>query len=598
METKENNVGVNGPELKVKELTVTAIILGVLLAVVFGAANAYLGLRVGLTISASIPAAVISMGVLRFVLRRDSILENNMVQTIGSAGESLAAGMIFTVPALYLWAGQWAKEGKTDWVQIVSSATDIVPVTIIALVGGTLGMLMMVPLRRPLIVEEEKTLVYPEGRACADVLRAGEKGAKQASFVFYGLTLAVIVKLITDGFKCIPGKFMWSIKSLRGAMGFEVSAALLGVGYVVGPKIATLLFAGALFGWMLLIPLFSGYADGLSIWASNDPLTAAETVWRNYVRYVGAGAIAMGGFISLTKSMPLFARTFKQSLMGGKMGAGGSFNSLPRIERDIPMKMILGGVACVIVFIWLVPYVKVGLGGALLVALFGFFFAAVSARMVGLVGASNNPVSGMTIATLVVSSLVLKTTGVIGAAGMVAAMSIGTIVCIVASLAGDTAQDLKTGRIVGATPWKQEVGLLIGTVASGLAIGGVLVLLSKAWGFGSEQLSAPQATMMKTIVEGIMGGSLPWNFLLLGAVLAIILALCRIPVMPFAIGIYLPFALNATVFIGGLIRWFVAKWRGEKSESEDPLTLLSAGLIAGEGLCGILLAVYTVIASK
>ncbi|MCQ2395475.1 MAG: oligopeptide transporter, OPT family [Kiritimatiellae bacterium] len=595
MEGNEKVVGTKEPEIKVKEMTLTAIILGVLLAVVFGAANAYLGLRVGLTISASIPAAVISMGVLRFVLRRDSILENNMVQTIGSAGESLAAGMIFTVPALYLWAAQWAKEGKTDWVQVVSSATDIIPVTIIALVGGALGTLMMVPLRRPLIVEEQKSLPYPEGRACADVLHAGEKGAKQASMVFMGLGLAALVKVITGGFKWIPEAFLFPVRFVRGAMGFEVSAALLGVGYVVGPKISTLLVAGAFFGWMVLVPIFSWFVPEASqLWTAEG----AQAVWKQYVRYVGAGAIAMGGFISLAKSMPLFARTFKASLAGGLKGAGNAAANLPRVERDIPMKTILGGVGCVILFIWMVPYVKVGLLGAMLVALFGFFFAAVSARMVGLVGASNNPVSGMTIATLVVASLVLKVTGVVGAVGMVAAISVGSVVCIVASMAGDTAQDLKTGYLVGATPWKQELGLLIGSVASALAIGFVLVLLNKAWGFGSEQLSAPQANMMKVIVEGIMDGQLPWQYLGYGAVIAVVLAIFRVPVMPFAIGIYLPFGLNATVFAGGMIRKWVNHVRGQKAEGEDAGTLFSAGLIAGEGLCGILLAVFTVLSGK
>ena len=563
---------------KQKELSFTAVVLGVLLAVVFGAANAYLGLRVGLTVSASVPAAVISMGVLRFILRRDSILENNMVQTIGSAGESLAAGAIFTMPALYLWA----QEG-------VCETPGLLPLTLIALAGGLLGVLIMVPLRRPLIVEEEQTLVYPEGRACADVLRAGEAGARHAGIVFLGLCAAALLKFVSGGLKWIPEAFLWPIKGLRGALGFEVSPALLGVGYVVGPKIATLLFAGAFLGWMVLIPVFSLTVPEMATLWENEGVKA---VWKTSVRYVGAGAIAMGGFLSLVKSAPLFVRTFTARRQ--PMAAGTSATDDPR-DRDLPLQLVLGILIFTIVFIWAVPAIPVGFTGALLIALFGFFFAAVSARMVGLVGSSNNPISGMTIATLVVTSLVLKATGTAGAAGMVAAIAIGSVVCIVAAIAGDTAQDLKTGRLLGATPWKQQIGEFIGTTASAAVIGVVLVLLHKAWGFGSDAISAPQATLMKVVVEGIMGGSLPWNYLALGAGLAVVLAVCRVPVMPFAIGIYLPIGLNATIFAGGLLRWRIDRTRGPRAEGEDAGTLLSAPLIAGEGLCGILLAVLALV---
>ncbi|MBQ7189180.1 MAG: oligopeptide transporter, OPT family [Kiritimatiellae bacterium] len=560
-----------------KELTVTAIVLGVLLAIVFGAANAYLGLRVGLTVSASVPAAVISMGVLRFVLRRDSILENNMVQTIGSAGESLAAGAIFTLPALYLWA----QERPTEFL-----TPGLLPVTLIALAGGTLGVLLMIPLRRPLIVEEEKTLIYPEGRACADVLRAGEAGGKHAKTVFIGLGAAALVKFITGWLKWIPESFLWPVHGrwVRGAMGLDISPALIGVGYVVGPKVSSFLFAGGFLGWMVLMPIIiARIPEAAAMWDAGN----VKGVWMNYVRYVGAGAIAMGGFLSLVRSMPLFARTFKASMRKG----GEADEKDADAGRDLPMRLVLGGLACVIVFIWAVPAVPVSFVGALLIALFGFFFAAVSARMVGLVGSSNNPISGMTIATLVVAALVLKTCGTVGAAGMVASIAIGSVVCIVAGIAGDTAQDLKTGRLLGATPWKQQVGEFIGVIASAAVIGGVLVLLHKAWGFGSDAISAPQATLMKVIVEGIMGGSLPWNLLAIGAGLAIVLALCRIPVMPVAIGIYLPIKLSVTIFLGGLLKGIVDYRRGTQETSEDFGTLFSAGMIAGEGLCGILLAI-------
>jgi len=550
-----------------RELTVTAILLGMVISVVFGAANAYLGLRVGMTVSASIPAAVVSMGILRFVLRRDSILENNMVQTIGSAGESLVAGAVFTMPALYLWA----EEG-------LCPPPGFVQLTLIALSGGVLGVLLMVPLRRPLIVEEEATLVYPEGRACADVLRAGEKGSRQAGIVFAGLGLAVVFKLITDVLKWIPAVVSFPFRRIRGELGLEISSALVGVGYIVGPKVATLVFSGSFLGWMVLVPLFCAFSDGA---AEAYAKGGAAAVWAGYVRYVGAGAIAAAGFISLAKSLPVFLRTFRSSFASAGKDSRG----------DIPMRYVVIGVVCVIVFIACVPSVPVGIGGALLIALFGFFFAAVSARMVGLVGSSNNPISGMTIATLVVSAFALRTCGVAGAAGMVAAISIGSVVCIVAALAGDTAQDLKTGRLVGATPWKQQVGEIAGAVIASVAVAGVLLLMHRAWGFGSDHISAPQAMLMKSIVEGIMGGTLPWGLLALGAGIAVVLTLARLPAMPCALGIYLPVRLNTTIFVGGMLRLLADR---RYPATVRPGTLLCAGLIAGEGVCGILLALVTV----
>ena len=562
-----------------KELTPTAIILGALLAVVFGAANAYLGLRVGLTVSASVPAAVISMGVLRFVLRRDSILENNMVQTIGSAGESLAAGAIFTLPALYLWA----EERPAEFV-----APELLSVTLIALAGGVLGVLVMVPLRRPLI-EEDKALKFPEGCACADVLRAGEAGARHAMNVFSGLGAGMAVKFVTGWLKWVPENFLFPVKALRGAIGFELSPALLGVGYIVGPKVSTLLFSGGVFGWMVLIPVFSLLIpEAGAMWNAGN----VKGIWSGYVRHVGAGAIAMGGFISLAKSAPVFLKAFSRR----KDGCAATGEGEAAGHRDLPMKAVFAAIACVIAFIWAVPAIPVSMLGAVLIALFGFFFAAVSARMVGFVGSSNNPASGMTIATLVVATLALRETGSTGAAGMVAAIAIGSVVCIVAAIAGDTAQDLKTGNILGATPWKQQLGELVGVVASALAIGVVLVLLHRAWGFGSDAISAPQATLMKVIVEGMMEGSLPWGLLAAGAGLAVVLALFRVSVMPVAIGLYLPVGLGVTMFAGGMVRLAVERVRGAGAEEGGGTgTLFSAGLVAGEGLCGIVLAMLSLI---
>ncbi|MBP5319405.1 MAG: oligopeptide transporter, OPT family [Kiritimatiellae bacterium] len=552
-------------QMKNREFTWTAFTLGIILSVVFGAANAYLGLRVGLTVSASVPAAVISMGVLRLILRRDSILENNMVQTIGSAGESLAAGAIFTMPALFLWAEEGICAPPGFWT-----------LTVIALMGGILGVLLMVPLRRPLIVDEDASLIYPEGRACADVLKAGEEGMGRAQMVLFGLVGAVALKLVTDLLKWIPAAIRFPFRRLRGELGVEISSALFGVGYIVGPKTATLVFSGSFLGWMVLIPLFCAFSETS---AATYAASGATGVWKESIRYVGAGAIMMGGLLSLLQSIPVFIQTFRRSRTDGDTGS--------ERERDLPMNRVLIGIVCVILFLWIVPMVPVGFVGACLMALFGFFFATVSARMVGFVGSSNNPISGMTIATLVVAALTLKVTGTAGAAGMVSAIAIGSVVCIVAAMAGDMAQDLKTGYLLGATPWKQQVGELVGSVVAALTIGGVLYLLHKAWGFGSEQISAPQATLMKVIVEGIMGGNLPWKLLALGAGLALPLHFARVPVMPFAIGLYLSITLNMTIFLGGIFRLLMDRFRPAYTENG---TLVSAGLIAGEGICGILLA--------
>ena len=452
------------------ELTPVSIILGILLAVVFGGANAYLGLRVGMTVSASIPAAVISMGIIRVILRRDSILENNMVQTIGSAGESLAAGAIFTLPALFMWA----EEGGT-------SMPSLVEIALIALIGGVIGVMFMIPLRSALIVQEHGKLPYPEGKACAEVLVAGEEG----------------------------------------------------------------------------------------------------------------------GIISLVKNLPLIAKTFRQALKSyGSKGNGDN----SRLNKDIPMNIVILTIGIMAIIMWLVPAVPVNLLGAIIIVIFGFFFATVSSRMVGIVGSSNNPVSGMAIATLLITTMILKATGTIGMPGMVASIAIGSVICIIAAIAGDTSQDLKTGYLVGATPWKQQVGEIIGVAASAIAIGGVLYLLNAAWSYGSSAIPAPQATLMKMVVEGVMGGNLPWVLVFAGVGIAVVVEILGIPVLPFAVGLYLPIYLSTPMIVGGLIRLYFDKKKGESEEEKkrkvENGVLYSSGLIAGEGLVGILLAVCAVIPFK
>lgn len=573
------------------EFTPVSLILGLILAVVFGAANAYLGLRVGMTVSASIPAAVISMGILRYLLRRDSILENNMVQTIGSAGESLAAGAIFTMPALFMWAEESHEVAMPSFTEIAA----------IAVCGGLLGVLFMVPLRNALIVEEHGALPFPEGTACAEVLLAGEEGGAKSKVVFAGLGISALYKFITDGLKLFPSEVHWNLRSLRTAFGLDVLPALAGVGYICGRRVAANMFAGGVLGWFVLIPAIVLFGGDNVIAPAADRISEMDvmSIWGSYIRYIGAGAVAAGGIISLIKTFPVILRTFTKAVRG----IGAQRQDALRTSRELPMGAVLAGVLLIAVVIWLLPSVPVRLFGAMLVIIFGFFFATVSSRMVGLVGSSNNPVSGMTIATLLIATALLKGTGMTGYTGMVSAICVGTVICIVAAMAGDTSQDLKTGFIVGATPMWQQIGELIGAVVAALTIGGVMYLLHAAWGFGnSSQLPAPQATLMKLVVEGVMGGTLPWGLVFCGVFVAIVIEILGLPVLPVSIGLYLPIHLSAPIFVGGMIRKLVESQKVDTEEAAalkkdrvDRGLLYSSGMIAGEGLIGIVLAVLAVI---
>lgn len=569
-------------EREMKEFSITAVIVGVLLAVVFGAANAYLGLRVGMTVSASIPAAVVSMGILRGLLRRNSILESNLVQTIGSAGESLAAGAIFTLPALFLWA----EEGKAE-------TPDLFTITTLALCGGVLGVLFMVPLRKALIVKEHGVLPYPEGTACADVLLAGEEGGSGAKTVFFGMGFAALVKYVVDGMKVIPGAVMVPVNSLKTLFSVQVYPALMGVGYICGIRIASYMFAGAVLGWFVLIPAIVSFGGESILYPSTVPITTlyneggASAIWSSYIRYIGAGAVAAGGIISLVKTLPLLFSTFYEAV---KAARSGKEKSQKRTERDLDIRFVIGGIILFALLIWLVPALPISFSGAWLVILFGFFFATVSSRMVGLVGSSNNPVSGMTIATLLLVTAWLKATNTIGMPGMIAAISIASVICIVAALAGDTSQDLKTGFLLGATPRRQQIGELIGVVVSAVTIGGVMMLLNQAWQFGSEALAAPQATLMKMITEGVMEGNLPWTLIFIGVFIGVAVEIMGVPVLPVAIGLYLPFELSASILVGGILRYVSSR---KKKDAEGGI-LFCSGLIAGEGLMGIVLALLAV----
>ena len=571
------------------EITVTSIIMGIILAVVFGAANAYLGLRVGMTVSASIPAAVIAMGVIRVIMRKNSILESNIVQTIGSAGESLAAGAIFTLPALFLWAA----EGKMD-------KPGMIEITVIALLGGLLGVFFMVPLRNALIVKEHGILPYPEGTACAEVLLAGEEGGANASTVFAGMGFAALFKFIIDGLRAVPGEISLKFKGYAGEIGTQIYPAVMSVGYICGPRISSYMFAGGVLSWMVLIPMIVLFGSELVLYPGNTPIGemfangGASAIWGSYIRYIGAGALAAGGIISLIKSLPLIIRTFKDALKSMSVDKN---VQITRTSDDINIKVVLLAIAILTLLVWLVPQIPVTLPGAIIVVVFGFFFATVSSRMVGLVGSSNNPVSGMAIATLLFATLILKATGDGGVHGMQGAIAIGSIICIIAAISGDTSQDLKTGYLLGATPKKQQISEILGVVASAFAIGGTLYLLDSAWGFGSQELAAPQATLMKMIIEGVMNANLPWGLVLIGVCIAVVVEIVGIPVLPFAIGVYLPVQLNACIMVGGLIRLFMDRVKKEEKEKAAIVNdgiLFCSGMIAGEGIVGILLALLAV----
>lgn len=562
------------------ELSITSVILGIILAVIFGGANAYLGLRVGMTVSASIPAAVVSMGIIRIILKRNSILENNMVQTIGSAGESVAAGAIFTLPVLFMWFN----EGKADYPKYAE-------ITLICGAASILGILFMIPLRKVLIVKEHYKLPYPEGTACAKVLMAGENNKSDANLVFAGLGIAAIYKYMADGLKLFSSEVHYDIKRLKGAaIGIDILPALLSVGYICGPKIAGYMFAGGLISWIGLMPLINMFGDNIIMFPGDKAinLMSSGELWSNYIRYIGAGAVAAAGIISLVKTLPIIFSSFSKTLRR----KGENEENVTRLNKNIDNKLIWTGIVVIVLFLWLSPIFPINFPGAILIVIFGFFFATVSSRMVGLVGSSNNPVSGMAIATLIITGVILSSSGIKTNNALTGTIVVGSVICIVAAISGDTSQDLKTGYILGATPMKQQIGEIIGVVASSLAISGVLYLLNNAWGFGSSELPAPQATLMKIVVEGVMEGNLPWNLIMIGAAVAIAVEIMGVPALPFAVGMYLPIYLSAGIMLGGVVRFLIDKFADKVSEKG---ILVSSGMIAGEGLVGIILAILEVV---
>ncbi|MGM0471631.1 MAG: OPT family oligopeptide transporter [Bacillota bacterium] len=563
------------------EFTVQSVILGVIMTVIFAAANAYLGLKVGMTVSASVPAAVISMGILRGVLNRGTILENNTVQTITSAGTSLAAGVIFTIPALILWGVD----------------PSLIKIFMLSLFGGVLGVLFMIPLRKFLIVDEHERLPYPEGTACAEVLIAGEEGGAKSKYVFSGMGLGALYKFLSGGVKLWKETVEWAIPGYPGAaIGFNLYPSLLGVGYIIGPKIAVRMLAGGTLGWFVLMPLIAKVGGGLSapLFPATEPISELGYwgIWDNYIRYVGAGGVALGGVISLIKALPTIVQSFKAAVGELTTGLAKDVNQV-RTSTDLSLHWVILGALAIIIAIAFVPQVPVGVLGAIFVTIFGFFFVTVSSRIVGIVGSSSNPASGMTIATLLAASLIMKLIGWTDQTGMIAALSVGAIVCIAVAVAGDTSQDLKTGFLVGATPKRQQIGELIGILISAIFVGGIVLMLHEAYGIASKDLPAPQANLMAMVVKGVMKGNLPWSLVFTGVFSALIIEMFGIGSLPFAVGLYLPLHLSTPIMIGGLIKLVLDKRNLTKEVRKDKNEsgiLFASGLVAGDALVGILLA--------
>lgn len=590
-------------EESLAEFTVKSIVAGIVFGILFGAANAYLGLLVGITVSTSIPVAVMTVGLFRLTKRflgAPTILESNMSQTIGSASSSLASGVIFTLPALFLWGMN----------------PSIFQMAGLAVLGGMLGILFMVPLRQFLIKKEHGKLPYPEGTACAKVLIASDKGGANAGNVFWGLGIGFLFRCCYDILKLWPKNVTIDLPFLNKAqIGMKTYSVLLGVGYILGYRVSAIMVAGSLVSWLVLIPLLAHLGQYLTMplfpetsMLIND--MSASEIWNRYIRYVGAGAVAFGGIATIVRSFPTMVSSFKlgaseiSKRMGNRTNGGEAGDTRPdRTERDIPLIWVAGGVAFIIAILAILPNLLGGsasftmrLVAAPAIAIFAFFFVTVSSRIVGLVGVTSNPTSGMTIVTLIGISLVFVGLGWTDALGMATVLTVGTVVCVASSIAGDTSQDLKTGYLVGATPFRQQIGELIGAGTSALAVCASVVILHNAYGFGSTDLPAPQATLVKTIVEGLMQSGIPWELVLAGFFLGAVVELCALPSLPFAVGLYLPVSSMMPIFVGGCIRQVIEmRYRNKPEEltrRRERGILFSSGLIGGEGLLGVGVALY------
>ncbi len=599
------------------EFTWKSIIIGTSLGIVFAWANAYVGLISGLTISASIPVSVMSVALFAFLhktfkAKKGSPLETNMAQTIGSAGESLAAGVIFTIPAMFILG--W---NQTYGIQIIT-------ITIIAAIGGILGVTFMIPLRKFLIKKEHKTLPFPEGTACAEVIKSADIGGTSAKFVFSGLAIGGFIELLKNGLTAFVGTITIPIIFVnKMVVSLEANPALLGVGYILKRRISTIMVAGGAVAWIILIPIIAAFGDDWNMFrflneqaratmASAGVYSVADmspgNIWNYFIRYIGAGAVAFGGIITLIKSIPTIIESFRLGSRELLTGEGSS--NMVRTDRDLSIKVVL----------WLSAIMIAALGlsftmgleqitastailAAILVVIFSFFFVTVASRIVGLVGSTSSPVSGMTIATLLGTSIIFVMLGLTDVPSKLAALTIGAVVCMAACTSGDTSQDLKTGFLIGATPRKQQIGEMIGVLTSAAILGFTLMMLYNAYGFagapspitGKAELPAPQATLMSLVVSGVMDRNIPWLLVAVGAIIAAIFEMFKVPSLPAAVGLYLPLETTTPIFVGGLLRHYRDKKAGKESSETDNGVLFSSGLVAGVGVLGILLAIVAVI---
>jgi len=572
------------------EFTIKSILTGILFGILFGAANAYLGLRAGLTISTSIPVAVMTVAAFKALQafgQKSNILEANISQTIGSASSSVASGVIFTLPALFLW----------------DLDPTLVQMTLLAMFGGLLGVLFMIPLRSFLIQREHGKLPYPEGTACAEVLVASETGGGRARNVFLGLGLGALFKFLTGWIQIIPGDIHFNIPWIKKAqVGLDISAALFGVGYILGPRISAIMVGGGALSWLVIIPAIAYWGEGRT-----DPLYP-ETVqlipdmspgllWTRYIRYIGAGAVATGGFITLIRSVPTMIESFKIGAQQLKARLGTANVRVPRTSQDLPLWVVGAGAIIITLAMALVPHVfgnvdnmGIRLMGSVLIVIFAFFFVTVSSRIVGLVGVTSNPTSGMTIASLLLTSSIFLIFGWTDDLGKATALTVGCVVAIAASIAGDTSQDLKTGFLLGGTPRRQQIGELAGVLTSAVFVCLAVILLDQVYGFGTKELPAPQATLMMVVIEGVLQNALPWALVGIGVGIALLCEVLKIPSLPFAVGVYLPLSTFTPLFMGGLLRMFLerkARNPEEKADRREKGILMGSGLVGGEGLLGI-----------
>lgn len=577
------------PSEPLAEFTVKAVVTGVVLGMVFGAANAYLGLRVGMTVSASIPAAVMTVAIFKVLARKGTILEANISQTIGSASTALATGTIFTIPALFLWGM------IPPYLQMVA----------LCFLGGLLGVCAMIPLRRLLIVQAHDELPYPEGTACAEVLRATAAGASGSVWIFRGMAVGAAIKLLLSLAFLLPTSVSVALSAIlpKAELAVELAPALLGVGFILGYRQSAVCVSGSLVSSLVLIPLIAWLGAGLA--APLYPETrrlisemAVVDIWGRYVRYVGAGAVATAGILTVVRGFPTMAGAFLAVARAMRSRASAAAAAAANTDRDLPGVVIVGGIVTVVLVAALVPGIFAGNMGqvpraicAAGVGVFGLLFVTVAARIVGIVGVSTQPTSGIALITLLGTASVFAAAGWTTPAARAAVLTVGTIVAIAASKAGDISQDLKTGYLVGATPARQQFGQLIGAAFACWTVAATVLLLGSAYGFGTPEIPAPQATLMKTIVEGVLAGALPWGLVLTGGGLAIGAMLCGVSGLAFAIGVYLPLSTMASLYVGGCVRGLVERGKLNRPRVQsDPGILAASGLVAGEGLAGVLVA--------